>query len=532
LHEEFLTKARGKPMIYEFDAFEIDTDKVELRGHGRVLPIEPRPYALLLLLVENRERLVTKDEIIEKIWDGRFISEAAISTAVRTLRQVLEDDGSAQKYVRTVRGRGFRFVAPVRLRSPASATVEMPAGSRPPSGPELIGRPVIAVTPFRLLGSADATPAIAEAVPAELISSLSRLRWLSVIARGSSFRFRGSNIDLDAVRETLGARYCLSGTIEIVGQRMTLGVELSRTSDHRVVWAEHYSCRIHDVQEIRMSIAQSVVTALELHVPLSEAMQARGQHVDDLDAWSLYHLGLQHMYRFNKADNMAAAQLFQSALERDPYLARAHAGLSFTRFQDAFLRYGQDPAADRLAARRHAERSLELDPVDPIGNFNLGRALWLEGAPDAGLPWLDQATQLNPNYAQGFYARAWTDIIADRAAEGRRHVDAAMQLSPIDPLLYAMLATRAVTHLIEGNTTEAARWADRAARAPGAHFLIALIAIAALDADGQVDRAQAWAADVKARRSDVTLEHFLRAFPFEGGTTRDLFSTALRRYGF
>jgi TolB-like protein len=375
-------------------------------------------------------------------------------------------------------------------------------------------------------------PAIAEAVPAELISSLSRLRWLSVIARGSSFRFRGSNIDLDAVRETLGARYCLSGTIEIVGQRMTLGVELSRTSDHRVVWAEHYSCRIHDVQEIRMSIAQSVVTALELHVPLSEAMQARGQHVDDLDAWSLYHLGLQHMYRFNKADNMAAAQLFQSALERDPYLARAHAGLSFTRFQDAFLRYGQDPAADRLAARRHAERSLELDPVDPIGNFNLGRALWLEGAPDAGLPWLDQATQLNPNYAQGFYARAWTDIIADRAAEGRRHVDAAMQLSPIDPLLYAMLATRAVTHLIEGNTTEAARWADRAARAPGAHFLIALIAIAALDADGQVDRAQAWAADVKARRSDVTLEHFLRAFPFEGGTTRDLFSTALRRYGF
>lgn len=519
-------------MIYEFDAFEIDTNKVELRRNGLVLPIEPRPYALLLLLVENRERLVSKQEIIEKIWDGRFISEAAISTAVRTLRQVLDDNGHEQKYVRTVRGRGFRFIAQVTMRSPAATQVETPIGGQPPSRPETMGRPVIAVTPFRLLGHADAVPAIAEAIPAELISSLSRLRWLSVIARGSSFRFRGSSIDLDAVRDTLGARYCLSGTIEVVGRQLTLGVELSRTSDHRVIWAEHYGCRLEDVQQIRMSIAQSVVTALELHVPLSEAMQARGQHIENLDAWSLYHLGLQHMYRFNKADNAAAAELFSRAIERDPYLARAHAGLSFTSFQNAFLRYSQDPATERVAARRHAERSLELDPVDPIGNFNLGRALWLEGTPDAGLPWLDQATHLNPNYAQGFYARAWTDIIANRWAEGRRHVDIAMQLSPIDPLLYAMLATRAVTFLIEGNPTEAARWADRAARSPGAHFLIAAIAIAALDIDDQPDRAQAWATEVKSRRPDVTIEHFLRAFPFEDSATRSMFSNALRRYGF
>jgi DNA-binding winged helix-turn-helix (wHTH) protein len=196
-------------MIYEFDAYEIDTDKVELRSNGAVLSIEPRPYALLSLLVENRERVVSREEIIEKIWDGRAISDAAISTAIRTLRQVLNDDGAAQKFVRTVRGRGFRFVAAVKLRSPTPVQVNLPISPQGPATPGDAGRPVIAVTPFRLYGTADLIPAIGEAVPAELISSLSRLRWLNVIARGSSFRFRDSDIDLDSIREALGGAICV-----------------------------------------------------------------------------------------------------------------------------------------------------------------------------------------------------------------------------------------------------------------------------------------------------------------------------------
>ena len=107
-----------------------------------------------------------------------------------------------------------------------------------------------------------------------------------------------------------------------------------------------------------------------------------------------------------------------------------------------------------------------------MGNFTLGRSLWLDGTPDAGLPWLERATGVNPNFAQGFYARAWADIMASRSAEGRRNVDMAMSLSPIDPMLYAMQATRAFTHLQDGDRDGAALWADRAARAPGSHYLV------------------------------------------------------------
>src|SRR5262249_31990581 len=157
-----------------------------------------------------------------------------------------------------------------------------------------------------------------------------------------------------------------------------------------------------------------------------------------LDAWSAYHLGLQHLYRFNRVDSAAAADLFERAVTLDPCLARAHAGLSFVHFQAAFLRYTDGVAAAYAAARRCAERGLELDPLDPFVNFLMGRTYWLEGDLDASLDWLERATRLSPNYAQGIYARGWTETLAGRALEGRQHVDLAMRLSPLDPLYYAM----------------------------------------------------------------------------------------------
>jgi tetratricopeptide (TPR) repeat protein len=237
------------------------------------------------------------------------------------------------------------------------------------------------------------------------------------------------------------------------------------------------------------------------------------------------------MYRFSRADNEAAAGLFRRAVTLDPHFVRAHAGLSFTSFQAAFLRYAADPAAEAALARGHAERAVELDPVDPMANFTLGRALWLEGTPDAGLPWLTRATEVNPNFAQGFYARAWADIMAGRAAEGRANVDVAMRLSPIDPLLYAMQATRAITHLQMGELAEAALWADRAARAPGSHYLVAAIAVGIHERAGLHEKARAWSRTVRTRRPSMTRTDFFRAFPFEDPETRETLSEALRGAG-
>jgi TolB-like protein/Tfp pilus assembly protein PilF len=517
-------------VIYRFATFELDTAKVELRKGGKVSPVEPQVFALLALLVENCERLVSKDEIIEKVWDGRIVSESAVASRIKSARKALGDDGKSQRCIKTIHGQGFRFVADVKV---VRAEVADPGGGKP-AGQALDqgSRPSIAVLPFRLIGVAGSYGAIADALPHELITELARLRWLFVTARGSSFRLRGPDVDIGEVGRLLDVRYCLSGTVEIAGARLAVTVELIDTRDGGVVWADRFGRPVDDVHQIREEIRSQILTALEIQIPLHEAARARLTVTENLDAWSSYHLGLQHMYRFNRKDNAAATALFQQAVTRDPSFARAQAGLSFVHFQTAFMHYSDDLVGEIALARRFAVRGLELDPIDPFVNFTMGRSFWLEGDLESGLAWLERATSISPNYAQGIYARAWTESMAGRALDGRKHVDLAMRLSPLDPLYYAMLGTRAFTHMIMGEDAEAAAWAERAARSAGAHVLIALIAVAIHALGGDEVRAASWAANVRSRNPALTRSDFFRAFPIKSEATKVRVSDALARVGF
>jgi TolB-like protein len=374
--------------------------------------------------------------------------------------------------------------------------------------------------------------ALASAIPAELITELSRLRWLFVTARGSSFRLRQEEVGYRDIGSVLGVRYCLAGTLEVSDERLVITVELVDVQDDGIVWADRYTGRIDDVHTIREDIRTQVLMALDLQIPMHQAALARLKVPEDLDAWSAYHLGLQHMYRFNRTDNVAAGQLFGRALAIDPHFARAHAGMSFVHFQTAFMRYSEDIGSEILDARRCAERGLALDALDPFVNFTMGRSYWLEGNLGNSLSWLERATSMSPNYAHGIYARAWTEAIAGDAAQGRAHVDLAMRLSPIDPLYYAMLATRAFTHMVAEEDAEAAEWAERAARSPGAHVLIAMIAATAHSLNGDTTRAAVWATNVRERNAVLGREDFLRAFPLKSDKMRARVLGALKQLGF
>jgi TolB-like protein len=517
-------------MIYRFGPFELDTAKAELRSGGEVCSVEPQVFALLALLVDNRERLVSKDEIIEKVWDGRVVSEAAVASRIKSARKVLGDDGKTQQFIKTIHRQGFRFVADAKVSR--AGVVDQGGGKPALQSADHTSRPSIAVLPFRPIGAAGLYAAIADALPHDLITELSRLRWLFVTARGSSFRLRGSDADIGEIGRLLDVRYCLSGTVEIAGASLVVTVELIDTRDGGVVWAEHFVGSVDDVHQIREDIRSKILAALEIQIPLHEAALARLTVTENLDARSSYHLGLQHMYRFNRTDNAAATALFQQAVSRDSNFARAYAGLSFVHFQTAFMHHSDDLAGEIALARRFALRGLELDPLDPFVNFTMGRTFWLEGDLDSSLAWLERATSISPNYAQGIYARAWTETLAGRGLNGREHVDLAMRLSPLDPLYYAMLGTRAFTHMVMGEDAEAADWAERAARSPGAHVLIALIAVAAHALAGDEIRAASWAANVRSRNPALTRFDFFRAFPMMSEATKSRVSNALTRFRF
>lgn len=213
----------------------------------------------------------------------------------------------------------------------------------------------------------------------------------------------------------LGVSYYLSGSVEVMGTRMVVIVELVDTRSGGIVWAERFSVSIGDVHPLREQIRTQTLNALEARIPLHEAAIARLSVSESLDAWSAYHLGLQHMYRFNRSDNAAALALFERAVAQDPGFARAHAGLSFVHFQTAFMHYTGDVSAQIALSRQHATRGLELDPLDPFVNFAMGRSFWLEGELQTSLGWLRRATDISPHHAQGLYARAWTESLAGQS---------------------------------------------------------------------------------------------------------------------
>lgn len=516
-------------MDWTFGDFHLDSDRFQLVRRGVAVRVEPQVLALLIHLVRNNDRMVSKDEIVEAVWQGQAVSDASISSRIRSARQAVDDDGARQEVIQTIHGRGFRFVAEVTTTTPARAAagtaIDAPAE-------QLSGRPSIAILPFRPLGAAPNLAVLAEAIPHEIIEALSRLRWLAVIARGSTFRFGLAATNLDLVATALSARYVLTGIIESRGTGLAVTLELVEAGSRQILWADRLESPLDGMEDLRARIVAHLVAALETHIPFNEARVARLSNFEDLDAWANYHVGLRHLYRFTAADTELAQACFERAVAAEPDFARAHAGLSFTSFLAAFLRLVPDKTAAASAARRHAERALELDAVDPFANFTMGRSFWLTDQPEVAADWLARATTLNPNYAQGYYASAFTTMLTGDARATIRALDTSLHLSPLDPLLYGVHGVRAQMLMQQEDYQAAASWGERAATQPGAHYLIGMIALAANGLAGRQERAAQLRQEVRRRKPDATAADYFTAFPTRDSASRKRIAAELRRHGF
>lgn len=527
--------------IYTFDTFTLDTRRAELRRGAEVIHVEPLVFNLLTFLCENPGRVVSRGQIIEAVWEGRFVSDAAVSGGIKFARKALDDSGDTQRFIKTVRGRGFLFAANVASDHP---TVETPSGgieprsdpsslsTEPPEPIDTIGnQPSIAVLPLRFLTQVDPYGHLGDAVSQEIILELSRLRWLFVIARGSSFAFREPDVDLRSVSQQLNVRYLLAGTLSILDQTSIVDVELVQGADSRVIWTERFEQPLGDLLSLKTTISANIVGVIEARIQSTEAMRARRLSTENLDAWSAYHQGLWHMFRFNKSDNNLASEFFRRAIFQDPQFARAHAGLSFTHFQNAFLNFTGQREADVRLAQSHAERSHELDPFDPFVNLTVGRSQWIANNLDAALPWLDRSIDLSPNFAFALYNRALLGLLHDDGAQSESQAAKALELSPIDPLSYAMMGTRSWANMIRGNWEVAADWAAQAVRVPNAHFHMHAIAAIAHQQNRQKDEAAEHIRKVLTSQPDFKQADFLRAFPFANEEFRNLVAGTLSALG-
>ena len=432
-------------MRYRFDRFELDTKHFSLSADGIDIHVEPLVFDLLHFFVEHAGQVVTREAIIEHVWQGRFVSDATVSSCIKSARKALGDSGEHQSFIRTIRGRGFQFVASIESMpvsvEPATEVREtqqaQPAVGTPFRG---LAPPSIAVLPLFPLSDEPQLALLGDALAQEVIIELSRLHWLLVIARGSSFKFRGQDIDLPQAGAILGVDYLLTGTIMHRSRICVIAVELCRARDGQLIWAERFTTPVDEIMHMQSTLAGEIVGALEPRIQYSEALQAAKVPTEQLDAWAAYHRGLWHMFRFHSFDNRQATMLFEHAVKIDPGFARAHAGLSFTHFQNAFLGFSSDIESEKRQTRASAVKSMELDPLDPFVNLTMGRSEWLLGNLEAGLPWMERSIALSPNYALAMYNSALLGTLLGEGECNEARVAKAISLSPIDPMNYAMLA--------------------------------------------------------------------------------------------
>lgn len=550
-------------MIYLVGSRAIDTETFEVRQDDERIRVEPQVFDLLLLLIENRERIVSRDEIIEHVWKGRIVSEAAISSRIKAARRAIGDDGKAQAMIRTINRRGVRFVGEVRTLASPSALPEgdgsalpssliplQPASSLrgqapglstvipPDDGDTVVGidfslpkRPSLVVLPFHMLSGTDEHSVIADGLTLDIMTGLARTRWLFVISRGTALMFRGALHDPAAIAGKLGVRYVLQGTIQFRNQRMRIHAALTDAVIGREVWADHFDRSINDIFAFQDEISNIIAGAVEVEIEQSERQRALLAPPSNLDAWSAYHRGAWHMFQFTPAAYEEAERLFKLAADLDPGFSRVFAGLSFVHWQRAFLEIGKDRQSEIAQANDLAHHALMLDPREPQGHWALGRALLLNHEFDLAIDSLESSVALNPNFALGHYSVAFARALVSQSIRTDESLRTARRLSPYDLMSFAMMAAQAMNATLLGRLEEGADLADRAARQTNAHYHILGIAAFCNARAGRREIAGRYLARLSHVHPGYRISDYLRAFPYQNAAARELVRSTFLQIG-
>jgi DNA-binding SARP family transcriptional activator/TolB-like protein len=393
-------------------------------------------------------------------------------------------------------------------------------------------RASVCVMPFlEHTASGVARSRLGDGLADDIITRLAKLRVLFVIARGTAFSLGDRNVEGDEAARLLGVDYLANGTVRRRNGRIQVRVELAETRQPRVVWSDDLECSEAEALAGLNDLGNGIVASIAEEVESAERNRAVLKAPTSLDAWEAYHRGLWHMYRFNSADNDQAEHFFRISAQLDPTFARAHAGLSFAHFQNAFLHRPNERRAQIDRAFAAAGQSLMADDRDPAAHWAMGRALWLKGEGKEALSELGLSVDLSPNFALGHYT---VGFIHCQSGDPQTAIDSAAYsraLSPFDPLLFAMLGTHALAHARLGNYEEAAMWALKAAARPNAHSHIMAIAAHCLALAGRIEEARGFIAKIHTTLPRYSFDDFLAGFRFTA-EVQALLKRGAQRIGF
>ncbi|MBL8701239.1 MAG: winged helix-turn-helix domain-containing protein [Alphaproteobacteria bacterium] len=517
---------------------ELDLRRQEIRRAGAAVHAEPQVLDLLVHLIRNRDRVVGKDELIEVIWNGRIVSDAALSSCISAARKAVGDTGERQAMIKTMHRRGFRFVGPVEeiaeappaeaaheppaapsvatLPPPAAAPVPVAAAAAaasptpgatatPAAAPRTERKPSVAVLPFVNLGRDPGTEYFTYGLTEDVIRLLARNRWLDVLSRHSGAAFKDRDVDARTIGAALDARYLVQGSVLISGERLRINVDLVSAESGLQLWSESYDLELADILAVQDTMARQIAAVIEPELSRIEREAAIRRPPATIDAWECYQRGFWHLWGFTKPGMAEAEAMFRRAIELDRDFARAHGALAYVRLQAAMLSEPQDRPDLLKAALDGARVAVSLDDRDCMNQCVLGRALVATGRRAEAIPALEQSVALNPSFAQGWFALADALVLEGREREGIALLDRATRLSPRDAHIWTFNAVRAMALLSLGALDEALEFAERAVQHPRASYWAHATRVACLGLLGRGDSARAARDELLARLPDYSV---------------------------
>ncbi len=489
-------------------------------------------FDLLVYLVQNRDRVVSKDDLTASVWGGRIVSDSTLTSRINAARKAVGDSGADQKLIRTIARKGLRFVGAVRTQ-PNGAELAHVAGSLPDEVLELSrsalplpDRPAIAVLPFVNMSGDPEQEYFSDGISEDIITALSKLRWFFVIARNSSFIYKGKAIHMKQVAEELGVGYVVEGSVRKSGDRVRITAQLNDVATGSHIWAERYDRNIADVFAVQDEITEAIVAAIEPQLYAAENFHAKRKPPDSMDAWDLVMRALSHYWRVTRQDNVVAQALLEKATTIDPNYGQALGVLAASHTFSAHMGWADMATAAPIAERAALAATL-ADSEDPWAHYALGCVYMFTQRLDNSLAEFELALRLNPNFslAQGYYGLALS--YCGRWEEANAAAQRALRLSPRDPFSAVYYGIAAYAQFIGRNYDEATRLAREGIRQRvdfvGAHRVLTAAAGMAGEADvakaalQELRRAQpnislAWIANQMPIRLEADREHYLEGF--------------------
>ena len=450
-------------MIFRFADCELDTDRRELRRSGALVAVEPQVFELLAHLVEHADRVVSKDEINAVVWGGRIVSDAALSSRVNSVRHAIGDDGKAQSLVRTLHGRGLRFVGAVAADAPA----HRPSAER--RGPR--EGPVVAVLPLENLSGAPDDDFFASGVTADIVATLAKYRWFSLVAHNTMAELKRRSAGIAGVASETGADYVVEGSVRRAGDRVRVNVQLIDVRSGVCVWAERYDRQSKDIFEVQDDITQTIAARIEPELGLEERRKiASASGSRDLRAWEYHHLGISHFFKFTGPDNRKAQELLQKARELDPDFGDAQAWWAYATVLGTVY-WDTEPSHELLdQALAATTRALEIDGQNAVFYALNARVQLARGEYESAIEANKIAVELNPSLASAHCGFADSLTFLERYDEAIERFERAIALSTNDPQRWAFFTYGALACILKKDFERAVEWADRAAAIPNHQY--------------------------------------------------------------